>query len=161
MKDNNQTVIFLLSEEATPAEIILDILKKNEINDPTDDFEDESKTPRLVIVNEATKDFFEKKITEEKMSELFQNELKISKETAMGIINDIKVRLIPYAKKILNEPAVEKKLEVREEKDMDIFPKIEPLASTIKSTKENLPPPIKADLASDRPFPISTMVESG
>lgn len=100
MGNNNQRIIFLVSEDITPVQIILDVLKKNGISDPTDDFKDTTKTPRLVIVNNAVKDFFDKKLSEKKMSELFENELKVTKETAVGIIKDLKEKIIPFGKKI-------------------------------------------------------------
>lgn len=100
MESNNQKIVFSVSEETTPAEIIIDILSKNGFKDPGDDLIKNDR-PRVVIVHDAAKDLFDKKITEEKMSALFQSDLKVSKEVASSIISELKSRLIPYGKKVI------------------------------------------------------------
>lgn len=96
--DSNKKIIFLVAEDTTPAQIIIDILKQIGISKPTNDIANKSKTPKVVVVNNAAKDFFAKKINEAEMSELFQKELQIPKENAEIIIQSIKEKLIPFGK---------------------------------------------------------------
>ena len=101
MENNNQRIIFLVPEDTTSAKIISDILEKNKVaKDTVEEILSGNKVSKVVTVNKAAKDFYDKKITEEGMSDLFQKELKVSKEAAAGIISGIKERLIPFAKKI-------------------------------------------------------------
>jgi len=146
MENNNQRIIFLVPEDTTPAKIILDILKKNGINNPTDDIGNKSKTPKLVIMNNATKDFFEKKLTEEKLSGLLQGELKVSKENATGIISGIKERLLPFAKKITIPNGKEQVKSAEQilntpKQDMNIVSPIKETSPT--SDKKIVTPPLK------------------
>ncbi|MCX6720955.1 MAG: hypothetical protein NTW11_04080 [Candidatus Staskawiczbacteria bacterium] len=101
MVNTNQRIIFVLPENIASAEIISDIFKKNGVTEDTfEEISDKKRLPKVVVVINGTKDFFDKKITEEKMSEIFLKELQVSKEGALGIINDIKIKLLPFAKKI-------------------------------------------------------------
>ena len=100
MEKDTQRIIFILPEDITSTQIITDILNNNGITNLSDDIGNKNITPRIVTVNRATKDFFDKKITEEKMSELFQKELGVTKEKSTNIINNLKEKLIPFAKKI-------------------------------------------------------------
>jgi hypothetical protein len=101
MANDNQRIVFSIpDEETTATTIISDILEKNGFADPLDDIASQDKTPRIVIVNNVAKDFFDEKITEEKMADLFQTELNVSRETATSIINSLKEKLIPFGKKV-------------------------------------------------------------
>lgn len=102
METNNQKIVFSLPEEGESlSEIISSILKKNNITEDTaEDLSDEKKIPKVLTFGNTAKNLFGKKITEEKVIEIFQNEFKISKEIAIGVINDIKDRLFPFGKKV-------------------------------------------------------------
>ncbi len=98
MEDQNQRIIFSIPSDTTAIEIIWETLEKIGITDPGEDLSDESKTPKLILINNTAKDLFAKKITEEKVIELFQNEFKISKENATTILNVLKEKILPFAK---------------------------------------------------------------
>ncbi len=96
MENTNQRIIFEVPEDTTSAKIIYDILKENNITEKTA----QDLFNKAAVIIKATKDVFDKKITEDKMSELLQNELKISKDVAGAIIKEIKEKLLPLAKKV-------------------------------------------------------------
>ncbi len=100
MQNNNQRIIFEVPESTTPAKVISDIMKKNEIIDvPYENLKNDEK-PKLAIISDLTKDFFINALSEEKLSGLLQTQLKITKEKSTYLIKDIKKNLIPFTKKI-------------------------------------------------------------
>ena len=139
METNNQRIIFNTPEETTPASIISEILKKNGIGDVADDLLVENKIPKLKIVSDASKDFFDKKISEENLISLLQNQLSIPKENAVGITAGLKEKLIPFGLKVTVPKYVEKPTEDNKI-STPINPKVEP-TKTVKKTRtiKNVP----------------------
>lgn len=99
MENNNQKIIFLVPEDTNLAKIILSILIENNIvQDPADASEEEIK--KLTFINNIAKNIFEQKTTEREAINLLQEEFKTNNEIAIKIIDDVKQKIIPYAKKI-------------------------------------------------------------
>lgn len=133
MEVNKQRIIFDTPNDTMPSDIIINTLEKNGVKDPYEGLLDENAIPKIVIVDNAAKDFFTKKISEEEMVLLFQDKIKVSKESASGIVNDIKKMLIPFAK-LIAVPPDEKSTEKvpatvipSEGEKSDIFPNIKPI----------------------------------
>ena len=96
-----QRIIFDVPGEITVAQIISDILKKNGVMlDTVEDLFNEKKLPKITVAINTTKDLFDKKIAEDKMSGLFQEQFQIPKESAISIIKELKEKIIPFGKKI-------------------------------------------------------------
>ncbi len=128
MEKSNQRLIFDLPEDVSSAKIISDILQKNGVAEDTfEDLSDKERTPKIVIISRAIENFFGKTVSEQKMAELFQDELKITKETALQIVNDLKTKLIPFARKI-TIPA-----------DGKIIAKVVPPKFELPTISENIP----------------------
>src|SRR3989338_578049 len=101
MGNNIQKIIFELDEDTNAGEVISEILEKNgALEESPDDANYSVAWQRIITVNTATKDLFEKKITEKEMQDLFKSQFKITEEMANGIIKGIKENLLPFAKKI-------------------------------------------------------------
>ena len=101
MENTNKKIIFLIPDENTSfVQIISGILEKNGIQNINDDLLEKEDDSKWMTVIKTIKDLFDKKITEEKMTELLQNELKVSKESATAITKELKEKIIPFGKKI-------------------------------------------------------------
>ncbi len=118
---NNKKIIFDLPEDITIISVIDEILKNNGLAESAQEFldrDDNNEEPRLIIVRDAALTMAEKKVPENKITELLQEHLKISKETAEKIVNDINQKLIPYAKIIdleITKQATDQKENFQEE----------------------------------------------
>ena len=106
MQNSKQRIIFEVPENTTPAKVILDIMKRNEIVDvPYENLKNDEK-PKLAIISDQTKDFFMNNLSEKRLSWLLQTQLKITKEKSADLVRDIKKNLIPFAKKIEMKPEI-------------------------------------------------------
>jgi hypothetical protein len=134
MENNNQRTVFVTpGEDTTPMQITLSILEDNGVSNIEDNPDDQ----KLTTVFNTTKDFFDKKITEEKMLELFQKELPISKEGALSIIKELKEKIIPYGKKISDSTETKEKINLNI--SASNIPINEPIESVQKNISENNP----------------------
>ena len=103
MEKNNKKIVFDLPEEAVLGDIFDEILKNNNLEETTEDFFASIKNnqdPRVLILIDAAKIIFQKKIPEEKIIELLQKHLDVSKEAAEKIVVDIKQKITPYVKEV-------------------------------------------------------------
>ena len=136
MINNNKKIIFDLPEDITIINVIDEILKNNGLAESAQEFldrDDNNEEPRLIIVRDAALTMAEKKVPENKITELLQEHLKTSKETAEKIVNDINQKLIPYAKIIdleITKQATDQKENFQEE-----------LLNKIKSINASTPKP--------------------
>ena len=104
MKDYR--IIFDLPENIVAIEVIGEILKNNGLEESSKEFFNKSIKgiePKKNIVRDAAIALFEKKIPEEKLSNLLTKHLETSKETAEKIIQNVKKKLIPYAKEVKDD----------------------------------------------------------
>ncbi|MGD0576839.1 MAG: hypothetical protein ABSA74_02070 [Candidatus Staskawiczbacteria bacterium] len=97
---NKQKIIFNVPGEETAADIISDILEKNGVQNVTEDLLLSPENSKLVFLNNALKDFFDKKLSEENFLDTLQKRLQITKESAAGMLKDAKEKLFPYAEKV-------------------------------------------------------------
>jgi hypothetical protein len=99
MENDNQKIIFELPENTNAGEIIFEILENNGLEYSSND--DLSKSlEKIVIINAAAKDIFERKISEDDTLSLFTRKLKISEPEAKKLLKELKEKLLPFAKKI-------------------------------------------------------------
>jgi len=99
----NQTVVFILPDDISRIDIVDEILKNNGLEESADEFFEkdiQGIEPRSIIVRDAAITIAQKKISEEKVIELLAEHLEIKKHTAEKIVQDIKEKLIPFARVI-------------------------------------------------------------
>src|SRR3989344_8218117 len=99
-KNSHQRIIFNLPGETTTAEVMLEILKNNKLEENKLEFLKKSikgEDTHLSIIRDATFTMVEKKIPEEKLVELSAKHLGVPKDSAERIVADIKKKIIPYA----------------------------------------------------------------
>ena len=153
MENINQRIVFITpGEDTTPIQITLSILENNGIKNIIDDIENNPDNPKLIIAFNAAKDFFDKKITEDKMADLFQKELNVSKDVAINIIKELKEKIIPFGK-IISEPTGNKgKINV------DIATSNIPVNEPIESLTTNIPTTETIITAPKRIKKVSTVI---
>lgn len=130
-QDNQETTIF---DPVVPA--VSEITKKYGIEETREDAIKrlkEGKPAKGFFIVRISKDYLQKKISEEDLLSSLKKNLEISEDTAQKIFSDIKGVLIPVLRKIpepIGKP-VEKtmenismsgKTELAEEKNIDLFP---------------------------------------
>lgn len=155
MESNNQRIIFDVSGDATAAQIMLGILEKNGIQNPSDDLSEE--VPKLVVVNNMAKDLFEKKVSKEEGINLLRSKLSVSEEVASKITSDIETNLIPFAKKI-NIPADETNLSKNQKSSDLVFDVKQPVGAegalkktkTINARPQEKPTEIKTEIDNNK-----------
>jgi len=114
---NNKKIIFDVPGDADMVDIIDEILKNNGIEETLDEFEgalENNEESKLIIVRDTAKVILQKKIPEKKLIELLAEHLEIPQETAEKIIQEIKEKLIPYAKIIDLEKEEEQRKKEKE-----------------------------------------------
>ncbi|MSU54880.1 MAG: hypothetical protein EXS48_03580 [Candidatus Staskawiczbacteria bacterium] len=97
----NNKISFIIPEETSMAEIIDKILKNNGLEESDEDFFDKTIgdiESNIAIIRDATITTAKNKLPESKVIELLQTHLNIPKQTAEKILQDIKQKLIPFAK---------------------------------------------------------------
>lgn len=98
----NKKIIFTLPENITLVETIEEILQKNGFQESNEDFDaliDDSES-HAMIIKDAALIIYQKKIPESKLAGLLEKHLGTSKETTENIIQNIKQKLVPFAKEI-------------------------------------------------------------
>jgi hypothetical protein len=104
MENNNQRIVFIVPEGTSSADIVLNIFKKNGLkdynSDDSSDADDEEMLNVLTTVSGVTRDFFDKKISEQEAIKILTDQLKIPLDKATNIMKDIENELIPFTKKI-------------------------------------------------------------
>jgi len=103
MEKNNQEIEFEMPGDVSVVVAINDILRKNGIKKNAINWLDwaegkEDKESQVVIVRDTALIMAQKRIPEEKLAEFLQKHLETSKETAEKIIQDIKLKIVPFAK---------------------------------------------------------------
>lgn len=96
----------MLPENIVLPDVIFDILKNNGVGESEKEAMNKSaqgKESRLIIVRDAARVIFQKKIPEEGIIELLSKHLETSREAAQKIMTEIKEKLIPYAKIVDDE----------------------------------------------------------
>jgi len=148
MKDYR--IIFDLPENIVAIEVIGEILKNNGLEESSKEFFNKSIKgiePKKNIVRDAAIALFEKKIPEEKLSNLLTKHLETSKETAEKIIQNVKERLIPYAKEVEEDTETTRSTEDNTTTQKVILEKIQEktLEQKLqeKPKEEPLPPGVK------------------
>jgi len=148
MEKNNQRIVFILPGDAIITEMIFSILKSNGLEEsPTEAYNKSThgKDSRLTILRDAALTIVQKKVSEEKLVELLQKHLETSKENAEKIIQDIKEKLIPYAKTTSGENNnVENQKEKYRE---DLLKKIQANKNILSPQEEKTPLPYYKKLA--------------
>ncbi len=98
-----EKIIFELPENTSIGEIISDILKKSSAvafsfyDSSYDDFS--ILLEKITVINTVAKDLFAKKITEENAVALLKKNLKVIEPISKKILENIKEKLLPFAKK--------------------------------------------------------------
>jgi len=125
----NQKIVFNLPEEITTIDVIDEILKSHGLEENSKDFfnkiiaeEELGKESKVSIIKDVAVLIVQKKIPENKIVELLGKHLEIPQETAEKIIQDIKEKLVPYAKVIdLEKESIERERRKQEaEKQREI-----------------------------------------
>ncbi len=101
--NNNQKIVFSLPEDITIIDVIFGILKNNALEEtPAETCEKRTKAnpSRLIIIRDAAKSIAENKLSEKDLIFSLQRQLDIPKETAEKLINEIKEKIVSFAKKI-------------------------------------------------------------
>ena len=107
----------------------------------------EGELSKIVIIDRLAKDFALGSISEKGLTDSLAKNLSVSQQIAGQISKEIITKVIPFLekvpeeklkdpdfvkeleKKIFGEPTKEIKIEPKEEKELDIFPKVEPLVN--------------------------------
>ncbi len=113
--NKNQRISFILPPETTLLEVINEILKKNGLEESSKDYFNKfvkGIESRTIIIRDATISLFQRKASEKTITELLGKHLKISKEKAEKIIQDVSQKLIPFAKIINSENELNNKDQV-------------------------------------------------
>jgi len=103
MENNTSTIEFEMPEDVSVVRYINEILKNNSVKKNTRDWNTwmtgtEGKESQVLIIKNTAKIIVQEKLPNERIIELLQRHLEVSKETAGRIILDIKTKLIPFAK---------------------------------------------------------------
>lgn len=99
-EDPSQKVRFVLPENTTFDKTVDQILQENNLQEDDEEFlekDSQDIEPRAMIVEGAATAIAEKKLPENKITELLQKHLEISLEVAQNIISGIRQKLIPFA----------------------------------------------------------------
>src|SRR3989344_2681853 len=102
MEDNKKMIDFNLPEERSATNVIYDILEDNGLGfgeDPNT-WPDINEESPLDIARNAAIIIFQKKIPEDKLTEVMTKHLKCSTETSQKIIREIKENVVPYIKEV-------------------------------------------------------------
>jgi len=102
MANNNQNQKIIFTED--PIDIILDILKKNGLEETIKDINNKIKkgeTSRFSVISRAAKDIASGQIMDKNFFTLIGKQLATSEESAKKIIEDIKTKLVPLTTKII------------------------------------------------------------
>lgn len=144
MEKNNKRIIFNLPEDITIVDAINDILKSNGLEESDEEYlkkSQKNEDTHLTIIKNAAIAIYQKKISEKKLTELLEEHLETSKETAEKIVNNIKEKLIPYVKTLNLEEEKETTQEPLESPEEE---KLQPGAKKVDITNveenaENVP----------------------
>ncbi len=126
---NNQRIIFLLPEDVTMDEIIFSILKNNELEETSEEACEKSikgELSRLIIIRDVARDLAEKKVSERDLIQSLRNQLEIPEEKAEKLVSNIKERIIPFAKEVMETESN------MPQKESNIATKIKPPIGTIQ-----------------------------
>lgn len=155
---NNIRVIF-----TAKANSALDGIVKNfNLEETTEEFLKKTEAGKFsneVIIDHLAKDFSIGKISEKDLINSLQKETGVPQQTAEKISKEIITNIIPFLEKVpeekLQDPNFVEQLEEKilgqkkgnlwEEKDTDIFPKIKPTASVVKPIEKITPPAKKSE----------------
>jgi len=92
-----QRIVFPL-EETDP--VISEILKKYNLEETVEEVFKKRKISNKAVLIQFTKKFVSDKLPDKELSSLLQKGLNVAKESAERMTQDIKIRLIPLAKKV-------------------------------------------------------------
>ena len=102
MEPDTQKIVFTIPEESSVIDLIYEILEENGLKETPHESVEKSlqkQISRSNAVRDAIWSLAEKKDSEENITLLLQKQLEIIPEKAEKIINDLKQKIIPYAKK--------------------------------------------------------------
>jgi len=97
----NKKTTFILPDEITIIDVISEILINNNLESSSSDILNKlrrEKISKFIIIRDAALSFAGKKITEKDLLLSLQKQLDISEDSAKKIVNDIKQKLMPFAK---------------------------------------------------------------
>ena len=98
---SNQKIIFDFPEDISIVDITDQILGGNGFKESSEEFFDKNTKgiePLALIIRDAALALFEKKIPKDKLAGILAKHMKISGEVAEKIVEDINIKLVPFAK---------------------------------------------------------------
>jgi hypothetical protein len=99
--ENNRSIIFLMPEGIERNDVINQILSNNGLPESNAEYSEKRNRglePRFLIIRDAAIAMAQHPIPDEKVVALLQDHLKTSPEVARRIVEELKTKLIPYAK---------------------------------------------------------------
>ncbi len=143
MEENKaQKIIFVLPGDLNRVDVIDDILKENGLEESAKEYFaklDKGEEPRLSIVRDAAMAMAWKKVPEEKIVELLASHLQTSPETSRNIVQELKEKLIPYAR--IADDETGKIIGEKENVDKDGYDKSNFKDTLLQKVKRTAPQP--------------------